>query len=266
MPVFTDQLGRPVNISVPPRCIVSLVPSQTELLAALELDDVVKGITKFCVHPESWFRNKTRVGGTKNVKPEVIDALQPDLIIANKEENTAEQIQLLAARYPVWVSNVHALPDAVDMIFAVGEMTDRLTVATAIIANIQEGFSLLSPPSQQRLRTAYLIWKDPWMTVGYDTFIHDMLTRCGFENVFAHLARYPAITLEDLKTSNCELLLLSSEPYPFKQQHVEALQKELPNTLILLVDGEYFSWYGSRLQEAPRYFSKLIGEIVKQQP
>jgi len=257
---FTDQLNRSISLPGTPRRIVSLVPSQTELLAALGLDDTVVGITKFCVHPDGWFRSKTRIGGTKQVHLDRVHGLQPDLIIANKEENVQEQVEELARHYPVWVSDVNNLDDALDMIRAIGAITDTSAQAGALVQTIERDFSQLAGLSPA-LRTAYLIWKDPYMTVGYDTFIHHLLGRCGLQNVFGHQTRYPAINIEALQAAGCQLLLLSSEPYPFKQQHIDELQGYLPHTRIMLVDGEMFSWYGSRLLEAPAYFNSLIRSL-----
>jgi ABC-type Fe3+-hydroxamate transport system substrate-binding protein len=267
MPFFTDQLSRIIELPVAPQRIVSIVPSQTELLYSLGLNDQVVGITKFCVHPESWFRQKTRIGGTKALHMDRIHQLQPDLIIANKEENVKEQVEELARHYPVWISNINNLPDALDMIGKIGAVTDTAAKAAGIIENVTFAFKQLQTipapqqPGNYQLQTAYLIWKNPYMTIGSDTFIHDMLTRCGFQNIFAHTTRYPAITIEQLQAAGCQLLLLSSEPYPFKQQHIDELQQHLPHTTIRLVDGEMFSWYGSRLLHAPAYFTRLIQQV-----
>lgn len=262
MPIFTDQTGRILSIAAVPRRIISLVPSQTEFLYALGLDAEVVGITKFCIHPESWFRQKTRIGGTKNLDIDKIISLKPDLVIANKEENLSEQVLALAETLPVWVSDVTDLPNATEMMHQVGRMTGREAKATEICSRIIHLFELFSRMIQPRpFNTAYLIWKDPYMTVGRDTFIHDMLTRCGFENCFGSLNRYPVTTLQELKTSRLDLLLLSSEPYPFSPKDLVILQQELPGTQILLVDGEYFSWYGSRLLGAPNYFTKLLHSL-----
>jgi ABC-type Fe3+-hydroxamate transport system substrate-binding protein len=260
MALFTDQLHRTIDLSRIPQRIVSLVPSQTELLYSLGLDGEVAGITKFCVHPESWFRSKPRIGGTKNVHIDNVHSLQPDLIIANKEENVKEQVEALAAHYPVWISDVNNLEDACAMIKSVGDMTGTAQKATALITAIQAGFQQLNPLTPA-LRTAYLIWKNPYMTIGNDTFIHYMLSRCGLQNVFSDRTRYPAITVAELQAVHCEVLLLSSEPYPFKQQHIDELQEELPHTKIMLADGEMFSWYGSRLLHAPEYFDSLMKHI-----
>jgi ABC-type Fe3+-hydroxamate transport system substrate-binding protein len=260
MPVYTDQLGNTVDIPSFPQRIVSLVPSQTELLYHLGLDDRVAGITKFCVHPEAWFRSKTRIGGTKTVKPELIAQIQPDLVLANKEENMKDQVEALAKLYPVWTSQIHNLETALDMISKVGIITGSAANANDIIARISSGFTQLKT-QDLKLKTAYFIWRNPWMTIGHDTFIHDMLTRCGFENIFGDRTRYPEVTVEMLRNKKCELLLLSSEPYPFRQNHIDELQEQLPGTKILLVDGEMFSWYGSRLLEAPAYFNRLLQQM-----
>jgi ABC-type Fe3+-hydroxamate transport system substrate-binding protein len=260
MPVFIDQTGRSISINSIPKRIISLVPSQTELLFDLGLADRVIGITKFCVHPDEWFRNKTRVGGTKLLKMDVIQRLQPDLIIANKEENVKEQIEELEKIFPVWISDINNLADASEMIEQIGIITNKEQPANNILLQTKKGFAKL-PTQDSKLRTVYLIWQNPYMTIGGDTFIHSMLEAAGFNNLFKNKTRYPEITITELQTMNCELLLLSSEPYPFKQKHIDELQTQLPNTRILLVEGEMFSWYGSRLLQAPSYFNELQSQI-----
>ncbi len=260
MPSYADQTGRTITLHLPPRSIVSLVPSQTELLYDLGLGTTVTGITKFCVHPHSWFREKTKIGGTKLLKTAIIKTLQPDLIIANKEENVKEQVDELARDYPVWISDVHNLQTAIEMIETIGEITGKGTKAKAINKEILDNFSQLRP-ARKHIKTAYLIWRNPYMTIGGDTFINDMLNRCGFNNIFASHQRYPSITIEELQDAACELLLLSSEPFPFKENHIAELQQQLPSTKIVLADGEMFSWYGSRLLQAPGYFSSLVQSL-----
>jgi ABC-type Fe3+-hydroxamate transport system substrate-binding protein len=260
MPIFTDQLNRTMEIPASPKRIISLVPSQTELLFDLGLNEEVIGITKFCVHPEEWFRNKTRIGGTKTVKVDMIASLQPDLIIANKEENVKEQLEQLEKIAPVWISDIQDIPGAFDMMQCIGAITGKETQATALINQIKKDFSTLEKqnPSKKKYRTAYLIWKDPYMTAGGDTFINDMMQLAGWQNVLADKMRYPVITTKELKEKNTELLLLSSEPFPFKQKHIDELQAELPDTKIILVDGEMFSWYGSRMKYAAGYIKKIL--------
>ena len=260
MPLYTDQTGHTISISQTPRRIISLVPSQTELLYDIGLSEEVTGITKFCVHPAEWQHTKTIVGGTKQVKPAIIHQLQPDLIIANKEENVKEQVEELAKQYPVWISDINNLEDALLMISEIGSITGKEKSANNIITQVKEKFSALAAPGY-RPKTCYLIWKDPYMTVGSDTFIHSMLETAGFDNIFSHMNRYPEISINDLEKNGCELLLLSSEPFPFKQKHIDELQEQLPNTQIRLADGEMFSWYGSRLLKAPSYFTELRNQL-----
>jgi ABC-type Fe3+-hydroxamate transport system substrate-binding protein len=261
MPDFIDHTGRSIHLASVPRRIISLVPSQTELLADLGLDEEVVGITKFCVHPESWFINKTRVGGTKQIKMDIIHQLNPDLVLANKEENVKEQIEELERHYPVWVSDVNNIDDACEMIYSVGYMTGKAVSAQRKISSIRDAFDAL-PKINARPRAAYLIWQHPYMTVGGDTFIHSMMEAAGFDNVFASRHRYPTVTIADIQATGADLLLLSSEPYPFRQKHIDELQPQLPQTKILLVDGEMFSWYGTRMQLAAEYFLKLKSQLT----
>jgi ABC-type Fe3+-hydroxamate transport system substrate-binding protein len=252
MPSFTDQTGRFITLQSIPKRIVSLVPSLTELLFYFGLDTEVVGITKFCIHPQSWFRNKTRVGGTKHVSMDVIHSLQPDLIIANKEENVKEQVEELARHYPVWVSDVNNLEGACEMIECLGEILGKEKTARDLVSEIRDGFNKLNVFAS--IPAAYLIWRNPYMSVGTDTFIYDMLLRCGFTSII-NKDRYPQVSIEELRM--CEVLLLSSEPFPFSQKHIDELQPHLPGVKIILVDGEMFSWYGSRLLQAPAYFKQL---------
>ena len=255
----TDQIGREVEILEGPARIISLVPSQTELLSDLGLEEEVIGITKFCVHPEKWFKEKIKVGGTKKLKLEKIRELNPDFIIANKEENTREQVDTLAKEFPVWVSDVKTLGDAYDMINQVGVIVGKSDSASSLLKSIKEEFEKLNPRPPFP-RTAYLIWQKPLMTIGNDTFINSLLRNAGFENIFSSRQRYPVITMQDLK-ADCEILLLPSEPFPFSEKHRKTWSRYLPGTKVILVDGQYFSWYGSRLVKAPAYFSSIWSNL-----
>ncbi len=238
-----------------PARIISLVPSQTELLADLGLEERVVGITKFCIHPEHWRKTKTVIGGTKKFDIDLIRSLQPDLIIANKEENYREGIQTLSAQYPVWMSDVVTLTDAKDMIRKIGEITNTSFRAEKIVADIDLSFSKLN--KLPALKTLYLIWKGPWMAAAPGTFIDEMMRVSNLENCFIKQTRYPELNTEQLSRLNPELILLSSEPYPFKEKHIAELQQLCPDARILLVDGEMFSWYGSRLLKFPAYLESL---------
>jgi len=252
-------LYSPAQITYQPKRIISLVPSITELLYDLGLDMEVAGITKFCVHPPEAKKEKAIIGGTKNIHLEKVKALNPDFIIANKEENVKEQVEALAGECIVYVTDINTLEDAVNMINDIGMITHTSIKADHIISKIKDGFSAIRP--MNRIDTAYLIWRNPYMTIGGDTFIHDMLTKCGLQNIYSSKTRYPEVDIKYLKQQACKLLLLSSEPYPFKQKHIDELQQQLPGTKILLVDGEMFSWYGSRLLYGPAYFTELIQRV-----
>lgn len=234
--------------------IISLVPSITELLYTLGLDDEVVGITKFCVHPESWYRSKTRIGGTKNINIEKIKELQPGLIIANKEENVKGQVEELTKELNVHVTDVNNYNEALEMMRQIGELVNKKQQADELVVEIKDRFNSL-PIDQEKKTAVYFIWQDPWMTVGGDTFIDDMLQKAGFENVFAQHKRYLVTNFDEIRSLKPAYILLSSEPYPFKQKHEDEFQKEFPQSKILLVDGEMFSWYGSRMLEAADYFS-----------
>lgn len=265
MAIFTDQLGQCIEIATPPKRIVSLVPSQTELLAAYGLNEEVVGITKFCVHPNHWFRHKQRIGGTKNVDIEKVRSLQPDLIIANKEENVREQVLELERIAPVWTSDIHSIDDAISMMQSIGTLTGKTAEALSLIKTIEEKGVLLQKlisDKKQRLRVVYLIWKDPYMAAGGGTFIDSMLQACGWENCLMNRMRYPEISLSELEQLQPDLVLLSSEPYPFQQKHITGLEQVLPGTKIVLADGEMFSWYGSRMADAFDYFRKMLQESV----
>ena len=258
-----DQLGNEVTFNYPPKRIVSIVPSQTELLFDLGLDDEVVGITKFCIHPIEKFASKTKIGGTKKLLIEKIRDLKPDLIIGNKEENTQSEVELLMEEFPVWMSDIYTLEDAIKTITQIGALVNREPEAAYLNHLINAGFTDLQTLAVEKnitQRVAYLIWKDPYMFAGRNTFIDDILRKIGLQNVVQQ-SRYPELNLSQLRTENCQLVFLSSEPYPFKQQHIDEIQSVLPNAKVMLVDGEMFSWYGSRLVKAVNYLFHLQDEL-----
>ncbi|MBF9222050.1 ABC transporter substrate-binding protein [Hymenobacter sp. BT662] len=254
-------MSRRVAVPFPPRRIVSLVPSQTELLFDLGLGDKVVGVTKFCIHPAEARTNATVIGGTKNFDFEKIAALKPEVIIGNKEENYQAGIEQLAANYPVWLSDISSLPEALDMIRRVGLITGAKEKADALASEIAASFAALetAPTTATKVpvSAAYFIWRKPYMVAASGTFIDGMLHRAGFRNVFADQTRYLEINADQLAAAAPQRILLSSEPYPFGEKHVAEFQAICPNAKIEIVDGELFSWYGSRLRKSAAYFSQL---------
>lgn len=234
--------------------IISLVPSITEALFDLGLtEDEVIGRTKFCIHPENQVKNVAVIGGTKNINIEKIRSLHPDIIIANKEENTKEDVEELQQSFKVLVTNVSTLEDNYYLLKVLGNLFNKQEIAQKYNSKINEIFQDMR--QKEKKSCAYLIWQNPYMTVGSDTFIHTVLDQIGFENIFKTQKRYPEISIEELKTA--DYIFLSTEPFPFKQKHIDELQKQLPDSKIILVDGEAFSWYGTHLAKRADYFKGL---------
>ncbi len=259
----TDQIRRKIVLKNIPDTIVSVVPSQTELLYDLGLGDKITGITKFCIHPSHLKKEKVIVGGTKNLNIDKIRKLSPDLIIANKEENNPEQIKNLSGEFPVWTSDIKQLSDALEMIQSIGHLTGTEEKARDLTQLIGMRFEQLDEAvkSYRKIPAVYMIWKDPYMTAGADTFIHDILGRSAFTNLFGDKWRYPQVDPGELKKNPPEMILLASEPFPFQQKHLSETEKLFPSCKIRLVDGELFSWYGSRLLKSPDYLINLRREI-----
>lgn len=256
--VLQDRLQRSIQLHGVPKRIVSLVPSQTELLCDLGLEQSIVGVTKFCVHPNHLIKEKTIVGGTKQVHLDRIKALQPDIILCNKEENTQEIVEACKAITAVHVSDIFTINDTLELVSMYGDMFSVKEKATAISHAIQVEATSFKEWVQDKpvKNVVYFIWKKPWMVAANNTFINYLLSINNFKNSFGDLSRYPEITLDN-EDVTVDYVLLSSEPYPFKEKHKKDLKNFFPNAKICLVDGEMFSWYGSRLIKAFRYFKTL---------
>ena len=259
----TDPLNRIIEVNPPFNRIVSLCPSQTELLFDLGLENRIVGITHYCVHPQEKTALISKVGGTKNVKTEIVSGLNPDLIIAEKEENTRETVELLAQKFPVYVTNVESFSDAIKMIHDLSKLTGTSEKGQVIINEIEDAFTPLGALKENRpMRVAYLIWRKPYMTVANNTYINSIIEKCGWINAFKNYpSRYPQITIEDLQREAPEIIFLSSEPYPFNEKHIEEIQTNICNARVYLVDGEMFSWYGSRMRLAGQYLVELASKM-----
>lgn len=261
MITYVDQMGFKVQLAQFPKRIVSLVPSQSELLFDLGLEENLVGITKFCIHPKQMHQKITHIGGTKKLNLEKIRSLNPDLIIGNKEENERSQIEELQKQFQVWMSDVNVFSDALNMINSIGIMCDRRNESKLLSNQIQLAFKNINKLEPAKT-CIYLIWQNPYMASGGNNFINDMLIKCGYTNLLENRKeRYPECTLEEINQLNPEVILLSSEPFPFAQKHVEELKVLAPKSKIILVDGEMFSWYGSRLLKAPAYFNDLLRNL-----
>lgn len=238
--------------------VISLVPSITEALFDLGLtENEVIGRTKFCIHPEDKVKNIEIIGGTKNLNIEKIKALKPDLILANKEENVKDQVEILMKDFKVIVYNTETIEDNYYLVKNLGLLFNKEEKAQLFNLKIYE--VLNQAKINSKIKAAYLIWKIPYMTVGSDTFIHNILSEIGFENIFKNQTRYPEIQVEDL--AEADVIMLSSEPFPFKEKHIEELKVFYPYKKIIIVDGEAFSWYGTHIAKCENYFKELISEI-----
>ena len=262
MTVLQDHLNRSVTVPKDPRRIVSLCPSITERLFDLGLEDRLVGRSRFCIHPREKVALVAKVGGTKTINFECLYSLEPDLIIAEKEENSREIVETIESHYPVFVMDVTSVRTALQMISDLGMITGSESQAGELTTQICNAFQFLKPLPVPR-RTLYLIWRNPYMTVGTNTYIHDVISRCGLENACRKLgARYPELSSKAILQLDLELILLPSEPFPFKDRHCPELQSLAPGAELRLVNGEMFSWYGSRTLKSVHYLQGLLDSMV----
>lgn len=269
MNTFTDQLGTTHAFAVTPKRIVSLVPSQTELLYDLGLEESIVGITKFCVHPFHFKATKKIIGGTKKVHFEKIRLLKPDVIIANKEENTIEIVEELSKICPVWVTDIITLEDNLKMIEDFGQLFNKRTEAQKWIDKINFAHTDFLNFIQNKPvnKVAYFIWANPYMVAAGETFINELLKVNKFENIYdnnpKYAGRYPEVVIQKIRIQgDPDLVLLSSEPFPFTDEHAFELGRFTHHAKTVFVDGEMFSWYGSRLVKAFNYFKILHEKIA----
>ncbi len=261
MLIIKDQLNTTHTFKTSPNRIVSLVPSQTELLFDLGLEDSIVGITKFCVHPFHFKSTKKIVGGTKKVNLDKIAALKPDIIICNKEENTKEIVEELSLICPVWVTNIIALEDNLEMISSFGKLFNKRVEAQKIIDKINFSYQDFKNfiKDKPKLKVAYFIWANPYMVAGNNNFINSLLELNNFENIYINREeRYPEVIIQKIRIQgDPDVVFLSSEPFPFKDEHAFELGRCTHHAKTIFVDGEMFSWYGSRIVKALEYFKKL---------
>lgn len=252
----TDQIGCHIELTNPAKRIISCVPSLTELLFDLNLKDEVVGRTKFCIHPSEKVKSVEKCGGTKNLQIDKIINLQPDLIICAKEENERQQIEFLKNHFQVYTTDIKNISDNIEAVLHIGSLTGKFKESQELMHRIKANF-LDIPKANPTKTCVYLIWHKPIMTAGGDTFINEMLRYAGFCNLMDNQKRYPTVSEQELLKLNPKYVLLSSEPFPFKEKHLKWYSDLLPQSKVLLVDGELFSWYGSRILKSVEYFKAL---------
>jgi ABC-type Fe3+-hydroxamate transport system substrate-binding protein len=265
-----DASGFALALPRPPRRIVSLVPSITETLCHLGLADALVGITAYCLEPRALVRGKTRIGGEKDPDLAAIRALQPDLVVADIEENVREHVETLRGwEIPVWVTYPRTVAQGLAMIRELGQLTDTPVRAEAILADLEPLHAQVRATTARRrpVPVFYPIWRAPWMTINADTYIHDLLAVCGAANVFGDRpARYPTVTLDEMAARRPEVIVLPDEPFRFRRAHLQdfAPYADVPAVRagrIHLMDGKPFSWHGPRVGEALLTLPTLFGAV-----
>jgi ABC-type Fe3+-hydroxamate transport system substrate-binding protein len=262
-----DATGVTLALPVPPRRIVSLIPSTTETLCALGLADALVGVTVYCREPRDIVRAKTRVGGEKDPDLDLIRRLAPDLVVANVEENVRAHVETLRAwGIPVWVTYPRTVAESLRMIRELGEVTGTAARAEELLGELVPLYEQVRAEAATRpaVGVFYAIWREPYMTINGDTYIHDLLAVCGGANVFADRPqRYPAVTLDEVAARGPDLILLPDEPFRFRAVHRRDFERyrDVPavrDGRICLVDGKPFSWHGPRIAEALRTVPALL--------
>jgi len=265
-----DGRGHEIRLDRRPERIVSLVPSTTETLHHLGCEDRVVGVTRFCVHPQPWVRSLPLVGGTKDVDIQRVRALKPDLVLGNCEENTREIFAALEPEFPVYASFPKTVDQAIDDLGSIGRLLQVEKQAEDWRVKIQEQQRELRS-IRQRLEPfsyAYLIWRDPWMSVSNDTFIASMLAEAGGTNALGSRShRFPTLTNSDLMECGADLFLLSSEPFPFRPRHREEIAAlGISESRVRFVNGEFCSWHGVRMRSAMAYLADCLQNGWPQSP
>ncbi len=263
-----DAAGRRVRLPVFPSRIIPLVPSITETLFVLGLDERLVGVTRYCTEPPASVAQKPKVGGQKDPDLKTIQSLQPDLVVANMEENRREDIEALAAMgIAVYTTFPRTVAEGIGMIRDLGRVTQTEKKAAVIARSLEELYREISAEATKRrpLRVFCPIWRRPYMSINRDTYVHDVLRTCGGENIFAGKSeRYPQISLEEVADLKPEVILLPDEPYRFLPRHVvdfEPFRDAIPARVTgrtHFVDGKMLSWYGPRIGDSLRTLRPLM--------
>ena len=260
---ITDDLGIPVRLDHLPARIVSLVPSLTETLFTLGAGERLVGVTDYCIHPAEAVRDIPHVGGTKDPSIARILELTPDLVIANAEENEKNDVEQLRNHTTVFVTHPSTVAGAIKTVQDLGAMTGTVDKAGRFAEACRHTLdSLAGQTPRTTHRTACLIWRNPWMAAGPATYMSDLIRTAGFENIFIKREpRYPKTTIDALVSANPDVILLPNEPYPFgeaeKDEIFDRFASAAGTPSILLVEGTYFAWFGSRTLDALEYLKKL---------
>lgn len=252
--------------------IVSLVPSLTKTICDLGLRDQIAGITNFCVDPPDLYRQVQRVGGTKDPNLALLTQIAPTHVLANEEENRAVDLDYIKSRFNTLVTFPKSPQDVPQLLSSMGKFLGKACEAQRLAKRVQESMDTakVNCTLSQNLgrRFIYLIWRDPWMAAGRDTYISRFLELLGFHNVVDLPGRYPIVDHKILSSEMVDVVFLSSEPWPFRRRDADFLRKDLGHMCAKLrwIDGKALSWYGTTTLEALEVIkreqeSDLIKEI-----
>jgi ABC-type hemin transport system substrate-binding protein len=242
------------------RRIVSLVPSLSETICDLGLRDQLVGCTNFCVEPRDLHRTALRVGGTKDFDLNQIRSLSPTHILCNQEENPREPILELARDIPTLVTFPKGPEDVPGMLRDIGRFLDCDTEKEAVAIEML----LNAPKRHPSRRFLYLIWQNPYMIAGPDCYISRTLGSIGWVNAYEGVERYPALDTEAMAACKADIILMSSEPYPFRRRDAERLKAQWPMAPRLArIDGQMLSWFGTRTREALEQLGKEEADWLK---
>jgi ABC-type Fe3+-hydroxamate transport system substrate-binding protein len=260
----TDDVGRVVTLPRPARRIVSLVPSLTETLFALGCGEAVVGVTRYCTEPKTEVARLQIVGGTKNPDLARIEALQPDLVLVNAEENRREDFECLIAALCVFVTFTRRVADVPSLVRRLGALGGVAAAAERMAAEIESAVGMMVSDTVSRPRVFCPIWKNPWMSFNRDTYDDDMLKVAGGANVCgARMERYPTVTLEEIAAAQPEVVLLPDEPYVFRPKDLPAFEPlratpAFQTNRVHFIDGKALSWYGARTAAGLRYLREAL--------
>ena len=255
-----DDLGKTIFINKIPKRIVSLCPSITETLCELGLSDKIIACTDYCIHPIDKVKNINKIGGPKNFSEEKILKLSPDIIFAVKEENDANKIINISKKITTYVFDINSIKEGIELIKALGNIFEIQNIANVFIEKILEGYKNL-PKVNSNIQSLYLVWKNPYIAVGGGSFIDSVLNKLNLRNCLRNSEKkYPKINLNNFE-NNFDLIILPSEPYRFSNKDIDELENVFPEKVIIKVDGEMFSWYGTHQLKAISYFNKFVEKL-----
>ena len=272
MPSAEDGRHRTLTLDRPPTRIVSLVPSLTEALATISLGPALVGVTRYCAEPAELVTRLRKVGGTKDPGLDLIRSLEPEIVVANEEENRREDVEALeAAGLQVWVGTARSVLAAVEELDRLATLLGAARSAARLLTRARDAIAAQEQLNTERPRVSVFcpIWRNPYMAVGGDTYAGNLLRFCGAVNGFeTHRTgnRYPQVTLDDIRAADPAVILLPDEPFRFRERHRQEVMETLPQVRavregnVFLLDGRWLTWYGKRIPDGLQEIAALLDQ------